>query len=142
MGSEVSLWKCFKRNMAPFGEFDRHEDKLNLGVPDVSYVLLNGVTTGWIELKHAHNYPARASTVFRIKHFTQEQRFWLRRRGTAGDNCWLFLQVGRDYWLFDWRGAQELGKRPWEETVQFTVAGWVGGVDWQELLDLLVNYRS
>lgn len=141
MGSETALWKCFKKNMQPYGTYDRHEDKLNLGVPDVSYVMFNGICSGWIELKHAHKYPVRSTTDFKLSHYTQDQRNWLRRRGTAGDDCWLLLQVNRDYWLFDWHGAQQVGRWPWVQTSRYAVRGWVGGMNWAELASTLVIYR-
>jgi len=136
MGSENSLWKTFKRNMKVHGEFDRHEDMLNVGVPDVSYVLFNG-GGGWIELKHAHKPPVRPTTIFSIKHYTPEQRYWLRRRGQAGDNCWLLLQVDRSYWLFDWEGAQVINTLPYIETTRFAVRGWENMVEWDSLAGIL-----
>ena len=81
MGSETGLWKTFKKNLSSYGEFDRHEDKLNLGVPDISYKMYRGAG-GWIELKYLDRYPARPDTIFRIEHFTREQRIGL---GTWGD---------------------------------------------------------
>ena len=136
MGSETSLWNTFKRNMKPYGVYDRHEDKLNLGVPDVSYVMRNRIS-GWIELKYVVEYPKRENTLFRIKHFTQEQKAWLRRRGTAGDNCWLLLQVGRHYWLFDWQGAQSIGKHCWADIECQSVAGWRSRMVWGQLAKYL-----
>jgi len=125
--------------MKQYGEFDRHEDLLNKGVPDVSYVLLRG-GGGWIELKHVHKPPVRDTTIFKIKHYTPEQRFWLKRRGSAGDNCWLLLQVDRSYWLFDWEGAQVINTLPYVETTRFAVRGWENMVEWDSLVDVLRGY--
>ena len=139
MGSENSLWATFKKNMR-VGVFDRHEDKLNLGVPDVSYVVGKG-STGWIELKHVHqeDLPKRVDTIFSIKHFTREQKFWLRRRGHAGDNCWVLLQVGRDYYLFDWNKAQRINTLTCVETTQLARHVWTNGMDWTEFHHILVK---
>ena len=137
MGSETSLWACFKKNMRDTGEFDRHEDKLNLGVPDVSYVMTGGVSTGWIELKHVHKPPVRPDTLFSIKHFTKEQKAWLMRRGSAGDNCWLLLQVDRGYYLFNHGGAQYINLLIWEMTKAMAVKSWENGMAWGELAVIL-----
>jgi len=139
MGSESSLWSTFKRNMAAFGEFDRHEDRLNLGVPDVSYIMLGGIAGGWIELKHVHKPPVRERTIFKIKHFTKEQKFWLRRRGKAGDKCWVLLQVGADYFLYDWKQAQLINTLTWAETQLQARYMWVGRVDWPQLARVLIT---
>ncbi len=137
MGSENALWQTFKRNMSVFGRFDRHEDKLSLGVPDISYCIFNGASKGWIELKYVEAPPKRASTIFRIDHFTREQKAWLRGRGESGDNCWVFLQMGREYYLFDWASAQLINTLPWFETREYACRGWYDGMNWPSLAQLL-----
>lgn len=139
MGSENSLWKTFKKNMASYGEFDRHEDLLSKGVPDVSYVMYGGIAGGWIELKHAHKPPVRERTIFKIKHFTKEQKDWLKRRGKAGDKCFVLLQVDRVYCLFNWEQAQAINTLTWAETQLQARYMWTGRVDWGQLARLLVT---
>ena len=82
----------------------------------------------------------RMFSFFKIKHYTPEQRYWLKRRGQAGDNCWLLLQVGRSYWLFDWEGAQVINTLPYVETTRFAVRGWENGVVWDTLAEVLRGY--
>jgi hypothetical protein len=105
------MWSHLRKKMAPHWQADRHEDKLNLGVADVSFAM-NGCWHGWMELKHIHEWPKRASTVVRIDHFTHEQRLWLRLKGEAAGNTWLLLNVGdaRGEWLlFNWRKLPLVG---------------------------------
>ena len=81
----------------------RHEDagavenKVVPGTPDVQFV------EGWCELKWMRTWPKNADTdPVLIKHFTPQQRVWLKRRWRAGGNVWLLLQAnGRDWLLFD-----------------------------------------
>lgn len=64
------------------------------GTPDVEFI------GGWVELKSASAWPARADTCLRLPHFTAEQRAWLRRRCRRGGKAWLLLRVGREWLLF------------------------------------------
>jgi hypothetical protein len=64
------------------------------GTPDVEFI------GGWVELKSADRWPARAETPLRLEHFSPEQRAWLRRRCRRGGNAWLLLRVGTEWLLF------------------------------------------
>lgn len=97
------------------------------GTPDVNYV------EGWLELKWDREWPKREETVFRIEHFTPQQRVFLRRRWHRGGNAYLLLQVGREYLLFDGATAQQwvgLVDRATLEKIALKV--WHGGMDWLE----------
>ena len=58
------------------------------GTPDVEFI------GGWVELKSAERWPAKAETPLRMEHFSPEQRAWLRRRCRRGGKAWLLLRVG------------------------------------------------
>lgn len=74
------------------------------GIPDVQYI------DGWIELKYAANWP-RFGGVFRIGHYTQQQKIWGLRRWHAGGLAFLLLNVQNDWLLFDgWTAFHFLGK--------------------------------
>jgi len=64
------------------------ENPAHPGTPDVN------CTAGWVELKCLDELPVRPSSVVRVKHFTPQQRVWLRRRWEANRRAWLLLRVG------------------------------------------------
>lgn len=72
------------------------------GTPDVNYV------EGWIELKWVREWPAREGTAVPVKHFTPQQRVWLKRRWYRNGAAWLLLQVGRTWLLFDGATASQI----------------------------------
>lgn len=113
---ESSLWQTLNRNLAGFGWVFRIENSVMRGVPDVHYAITSPTgasATGWIELKVVNKFPTRGGPV-RIRHFTDAQRAWLQRYGTAGGNAFLLLQVAipKTYFLFDFRIAQAVGDLP------------------------------
>lgn len=98
------------------------------GTPDVNYI------EGWIELKWARRWPVRPETVFKIDHFTPQQRNWLWRRWTKGGNAWLLLQVEKEYLLFTGRDAKDyVGKLTRAGLYKAARARWTGGMNWKEL---------
>lgn len=107
MGSEAAMWSRLRVQLR-LAELTRHEDKLQPGISDVSYV--DGGTSGWIELKYLKAFPKRATTVVKLPHYTPEQRLFLRRKGRNGGNAWLLVQVDREMFLFDWRAAWFVGR--------------------------------
>ena len=77
----------------------RVENPIHPGTPDVN--LCDG---RWIELKCVDGWPARASTLLRIGHYTPQQRVWLYRRWMyAPGSTFLLLEVRaeRQWLLFD-----------------------------------------
>jgi len=99
-------------------EATRHEDSISSGIADVSFVqkVLSGsrwnlgeARHGWMELKHKSMKPVRDKTIVRLPHYTDEQRAFLMAKGKAGMS-FLFLQLERDYLLFDHESAQQVGK--------------------------------
>ena len=95
------------------------ENPCRPGTPDVNYI------EGWIELKHAEKWPARAATPLRLGHFTPQQRLHLRRRWHLGGNAYLLLQVDQDWLLFDGETAAEfVGLQPRQELYLRARASW------------------
>lgn len=76
------------------------ENPVNPGTPDVNYV------DGWIELKWLRSWPEPNNPVT-IRHFTRQQRVWLKRRHMRGGRAWLLLQVGHEWLLFDGETAAD-----------------------------------
>src|SRR3546814_13417930 len=66
------------------------------GTPDVNYI------DGWLELKFLPKWPRVPSTnPILIRHYTAQQRIWLRRRWLRGGRSHLLLQVGREWLVFE-----------------------------------------
>lgn len=79
------------------------ENMLAAGTPDVS------LATGWVELKWLREWPARASTIVRLDHYTEEQRQWLLDHWQAGGGAWLVLKCRQEWFCWDAQAAQMVG---------------------------------
>lgn len=133
--SEKAFWRTLSKNMVKaraWKEATRHEDKLQLGIADLSFVSNSG-THGWMELKKLHEWPKRSSTIVRVPHYTEHQRIWLKKKGDAGGNTWLLIKVGRDVLLFDWHVAQRVGEMIQKDMFSTARAYWIGKMDYDEL---------
>lgn len=75
------------------GHFDRIENMVGSGMPDVTYCVRGA--EGFIELKQIKEWPKRPETVVAIEHYTSQQRIWARQRIAAGGRVWLMLEVVR-----------------------------------------------
>ena len=108
------------------------ENPAGHGTPDVNCSL------GWLELKWARRWPRIPGTIFRVKHFNQNQRLWLKKRW---DNCrgaWLLLQVGQEYLLFDGDVAgQVVGKVSRRPLIAAATHHWKKGMNYEELRECL-----
>lgn len=134
--SEKNMWVNMRKRMhGLWDEATRHEDKFASGIADVSFVC--GGSHGWMELKQIDKWPVRPGTTVRCKHYTDEQRIFLKRKGRAGGNTWLFVKIQRDYLLIDWALAEQFGTLNKEETLQLASARWSNRVDWEELADII-----
>jgi len=136
--SENSLWHKIRQGMGRGRHWDeatRHEEKLTPGVSDVSFCC--GGKHGWMELKYLKAYPKRPGTIVRCPHYTPEQKNFLKAKGSKAGNAWLFAQIGRDHFLFDWRQAQEFGQLPKDELMDIATRVWISRMDWEELGKIL-----
>jgi len=137
--SEKAFWHSLAKNMSKgkhWREATRHEDKMQAGIADVSFVANNG-KHGWIELKQIHEWPKRPATLVRMPHFTPAQRIWLARKGEAGGNTWILIKIHRDVLLFRWQYAPILGILNGEQTRKSALRVWNNRVDYEELGKLL-----
>ena len=135
MGSEASLWKTLRKRLEGNCQYSRHEDSIGAGIPDVSYSLRG--TNGWIELKYLPDFPKRAATPVRVRHFTDNQRAFIWGRGKEGGYCWVLLQVDRQYLLFDWTMAYLIGTLPRDELLARAFRSWSSRFVTDELLAAL-----
>lgn len=102
------------------------------GTPDVNYA------DGWIELKALDRWPKRANTIVRPRHFTQQQKVWLRRRWRVSQNAWLLLAVGREWLLFDGQTAfEKVGRSSRLELMGVAFYTWIGQPSAQVFVDAL-----
>lgn len=125
--NESSFWAYLKGVMAQCWEATRIETSTALGVPDVTYTIPQG--HGWIELKYLQAFPKRATTAVRLAHFTDAQKNWMRQRGRLADAVWLFVRVGNEFFLFDWRQALECETWTAGEWRQQARGFWAGRLD-------------
>lgn len=143
------MWINLRKKMIPtfWLSATRHEDKLQGGIADVSFVQNKphdyreecpGMH-GWMELKKVSMLPVRPSTIVRIKHYTPEQRSFLLEKGRAG-MTFLLLQLERDYLLFDHIRAQAVGTLNTEDT--YAAANWVSknGLDAAGLFEAIDEF--
>lgn len=137
MASEKALSNRLRDKMRDhWTGFKRHEDKLEKGVADCSFAIpkhwdgedwIKGRHC-WMELKQHGKWPARASTVLRLDHFTIHQRHWLADKGNAAGDTWLLLQVGRDHLLFSYQQLDIVGTGTKQQLIDGCTSFWEGGL--------------
>jgi hypothetical protein len=110
----------------------RVENTVEAGTPDVYIRSTHG--SCWAELKYLAAFPKKATSIVKIPHYTDNQRLWLREEGILGGNAWLFVQVDHDYFLFDWRAAQDVTGWTAFSWRQHAVRCWSGRCDWGEFV--------
>lgn len=102
---ERDLWHALRDAVSPHGHIERIENMVGNGMPDVTFCILPGIE-GFIELKWAPRWPKDPTVILKLKHFTPQQRIWLRQRTRAGGRCYVLLQVGDDRILLTGEWAQ------------------------------------
>ena len=114
MKPEHKYWnKYIEPRMRTAWDAQRHEDKISLGIPDVSFGICSSnfeKINGWIELKYVKEYPKRETTPVKLPHFTPFQRNWLKKRQRYGGNCWLLFGVHDDNFIFEGNQTDGVGK--------------------------------
>lgn len=136
----------------------RVENPAHPGTPDINYcgymrlesftsmqldqpptkINFNQLFEGWIELKELDKWPARASTIVRVEHFTPQQRIWLDRRWRSGGAAWVLLKVEQDWLLLTGEAAARvLGKVTKGELISAATRHWHGSAYKKELATCL-----
>lgn len=136
MGSEASLWNTLRKNMKDRWKATRVENPAAPGTPDVYYTLTDtiwGHPMGWLELKHAHSWPKRESTILSVDHFTPQQRMFIRIHGKIGANVKLLIQVERDYLLFNWENSLLVGNLTKKEMFKECMMYWHPRINFDHL---------
>jgi hypothetical protein len=137
MGSERSLYKTLNKNMKSYWRVQRVENLVGPGTPDLFYTI-NQEASGWIELKHIENWPKNSSTVVQIKHYTPQQRNWIRKFGLSGANVFLLLQGEKEYMIFDWvRAVTHVGFYSKPELRIVAIGHWKNRINYDELRKIL-----
>lgn len=136
--SEQRLWHRIRSMLKSMGaDYQRHEDVLSPGIPDISYAL-HGVD-GWIELKYRPAWPKRA----KLKLLDPAQSIWHVKRGLKGSgSVFTLAQIGREHYLIWWDCAVYIKagiSREWlRENADMT---WDRGIDADELRKQLTMPR-
>jgi hypothetical protein len=113
------------------------ENRVGPGHPDVNTTICD------IELKWLRSWPKRPETKVELKHFTPQQRLWLKRRERRGGCTWVLLQCKREWLLFDGTTAAELlGRCTRSELLNNTHRAWLNGLDGKELIECLLSRRA
>lgn len=80
------------------------------GTPDVNYI------EGWLELKHADQWPVRGGALH-LKHPpTPQQKVWLFRRWNSGGCALLILRVKHEWFVIAGNRVRDLWKTVPDET--------------------------
>lgn len=139
MANEASFWKTLRRGMRPYWTAVRHENIVAEGVPDLSFDIYGIPGSGWIELKHRHFWPKCDSTIVKFKHYSSEQKAWIKKHGALTNRVYLFLQVGKDYLLFNWKVAHHIGSVNKEGLFLLALKTWRPYINYKELAEILNN---
>lgn len=135
--AEASLWQYLKNGMKDSGwDATRHEDKMTIGVPDISFGL--NMVNGWIELKALYGWPKNPATKVKFG-LSEEQVWWINNRNKKGGHCFIFVRIKRDYLLIDGMYAVFDGKYTKKEWMDFAAGKWVGSVNFNEFIDIILK---
>lgn len=133
--SEKTLETYFRNGLFKRADLWKHND-VGVGIADFSAYFRASRVTRWIELKAAERWPVKGETRVWWEHYTEHQMLFLRaRRG------WLFVRIGKDYFLFDWIVAAELwAARGFTRSEMYSRATkwWVRSVAWREFERVVV----
>ena len=104
--AEKDLWATMRDHLKRYGDFQRVENMVGSGIPDVNYCLPPGVE-GWVELKQTQGWPRDPMRPLALDHYTPQQRLWHKRRRSAGGRVFVLLQIVKpcEYILLDARWA-------------------------------------
>jgi hypothetical protein len=101
--NEKTLWTKLRPGLAAFGHFERIENMVGTGTPDVDFCVAG--THGKIELKYVKSYPKKHDTPI-MSHggLRTEQVAWMLNRLRNGGRIFTLVGIGTptgtDLWLF------------------------------------------
>lgn len=109
--SEKALWNRLRIASAGLGRFDRVENGVVDGMPDVSYCL-NGGIEGWLELKWAYKLPGKRSVKGVFSYLNNHsllisQRNWMLRHNAAGGTVHILAGSDKNVWLVPFRLCEQ-----------------------------------
>ena len=122
MENEKTLRKYIVDLLSSTGHIQRHEDKNESGIPDLSYGIKG--TNGWIELKYKKTWPKKLTTPVKFDHFTNKQKTWLKKRGQEGGHCYVLIQIADTCLLYDWQKINQIGKLTKNEMIKESIVFW------------------
>ena len=134
--NERGVWLLLKTGMGKRWDASRHEDKIGIGVPDVSFGCED--INGWIELKYIMEWPVRPTTSVNIP-LSPLQKHWLTLRGLHGGNCWLFVRIRDDFLLFSYHRLGLINGKTKAKLLRICDKSWHGRVDWEEFRSVIVG---
>jgi hypothetical protein len=124
--------------------YARHEDKVSLGVPDLSYAAHG--SGGWVELKRIRA-PLRPGSRLKVRHLTEQQKGFLALRGRFGQGAFVLVHVDEKdgtsafylwgHWQLDLL-TDGLRYSDWRTRA---LGVWTGRPDGPELLVLLSGHQ-
>lgn len=133
--SESNLWVRFRDRTKEVLRLQRLENAVGAGVPDVFYAFRDGAGSGFVELKHAKDYPKRQTTqVFGRGGLRAEQIQWCYSFATSGVVVWILAQVGDDVFLVHGSKAREFNSFTEEDLREESEVWYRRRLDWEELL--------
>lgn len=140
--SERNLWVRIRQHIGSAGHFERIENGVASGTPDVSFCI--GGVEGHIELKFVKKYPKRASTpLLGNAGLRKEQIVWAIQRCRAGGRVFVLIGVGLDVFLV--RLSEENARMVNEWTLAMMLEESVFQAEnarktpWPALLDALIS---
>jgi hypothetical protein len=130
---EKGVWATLKRGVQGLGLFERVENLLADGMPDVNFV--TNRVEGWIELKWVEKWPVKASSVVKVG-VKPGQRVWWKKRREMGSNVFVFVRIGDWFGLFDAYAVWDtLGESLTQEDCRrLAIDSWDGKVNWHEFI--------
>lgn len=122
---EAPAWRDLRNRLRPYGRFERVENRVGAGMPDVYYTLASR-RTGWLELKYLPARPVYPTTPVVVRTLTLEQVAWLRDHAALGATTHLLLRVDRALFLLDAAAAGRLRDRGLTYLDLASTARWSG----------------
>jgi hypothetical protein len=116
MASEKVMWEHMRDRVGELMLMERITEKLNEGVPDVSWCHGETDTAGWLELKVLDKPAKTLMTEKRwvIPFKSPAQPLWLYRWAKNGGRAGVLLRTSDDMWIF-WRAE---GTVEWLKMIQ------------------------